>query len=195
MKLKGVDMDTGKKIKESRDFRGIRAADLAAGVGVSAPTLSMIENGRLKGGVDPGLVVSISNYLNDKTILTTYLENNPVYQSIIPKIFPDLNNIRRDPAVIFSRFAAEAEEAVEAARILAEIFSNADPTRSPNYHQTLKNKLEQIIDVQRCAEILFLQLIQCDVITDEGRREVHANQQQKCIDRGHHIPEIGEGAA
>jgi transcriptional regulator with XRE-family HTH domain len=188
-------MDTGKKIKESRDFRGVRASDLAAGVGISAPTLSMIENGRLKGGVDPELVVSISNYLNDKTILTTYLENNPVYQSIIPKIFPDLNNIRREPAVIFSRFAAEAEEAVEAARILAEMFSNVDPTRTPNYQQILNAKLEQILDVQRCAEILFLQLIQFDVITEEGRRDVHASQQRKCVDHGHHIPEAGKGAA
>jgi hypothetical protein len=72
------------------------------------------------------------------------------------------------------------------------MFSNVDPTRTPNYRQILKNKLEQILDVQRCAEILFLQLIQCDVITEEGRREVHANQQRKCVEHGHHIPEIEE---
>jgi transcriptional regulator with XRE-family HTH domain len=188
-------MTLGETISMARKKENLTLHDLAAGVGLGKSSLSLIENNALKGGPAPELVVKISEYLNDKTILTTYLENNPVYQSIIPKIFPDLNNIRREPAVIFSRFAAEAEEAVEAARILAEMFSNVDPTRTPNYQQILNTKLEQILDVQRCAEILFLQLIQFDVITEEGRREVHANQQRKCVEHGHHIPEIGEGAA
>jgi transcriptional regulator with XRE-family HTH domain len=185
-------MTIGRKIAESRKKAGLRQEDVGGAVGLTKAGISQIEGDKLKGGPSPELVVRIAEFLSDDTILSHYLENNPVYQSIIPKIFPDLNNIRREPAVIFSRFAAEAEEAVEAARILAEMFSNVDPTRTPNYRQILKNKLEQILDVQRCAEILFLQLIQCDVITEEGRREVHANQQRKCVEHGHHIPEIEE---
>jgi len=100
------------------------------------------------------------------------------------------SSIRRDPAIIFSRFATEAEEAVEAARILSDIFSNAEPSKSPNFEEVLKAKLEQIVDVQRCSEVLFLQLIVGGVITDLDRSDIHAHQQQKCIEHGHHKPDI-----
>ncbi len=178
----------GQKINEVRKAKGVKSADLATQVGISPSSMSYIEQDYYKGGPSPETVVKIADVLDDKTILTTYLENNPVYQSIIPKIFPDLNNIRRDPAIIFSRFATEAEEAVEAARILSDIFSNADPGRSTNFCQTLHAKLEQIVDVQRCSEVLFLQLIASGVITDTERCQIYAQQQQKCIEHGHHDP-------
>jgi transcriptional regulator with XRE-family HTH domain len=182
-------MTIGQKITESRKGKGIKAADLAAKIGRSPAVMSDIENDRLKGGVDPAIVVKIANALDDNSILLHYLEENPVYQTIIPRIFPDLNNIRRDPAIIFSRLADEAEEARDAARILAQIFSNAEPRQSPNFDEVFKAKLEQIVDIQRCAEILFLQLIAAGVMTEEDRREIHNRQQNKCIDRGHHKPE------
>ena len=185
-------MDLGEKIKISRKKEGMAAVTLGGLVGVSGPTISLIENDQLKGGPSPETVVKIADALNDKTILTTYLENNPVYQSIIPKIFPDLNNIRRDPAIIFSRFATEAEEAVEAARILSDIFSNAEPSNTPNFCEVLKAKLEQVVDVQRCAEVLFLQLIAGGVISDTDRCDIHMRQQRKCVEHGHHKPATQE---
>lgn len=187
-------MNTGKKIQQSRKAAGITGTELGAMVGLSPQAIGKIENDQLKGGPSPDYVVKISAALNDKTILTTYLENNPAYQAIIPKIFSDLNNIRRDPAIIFSRFATEAEEAVEAARILSDIFSNAEPSATPMFCETLIAKLEQIVDVQRCAEVLFLQLIAGGVITDADRCEIHSRQQRKCIEHGHHKPEV-KGAA
>ena len=182
-------MTIGEKIKESRRARGLRGEDLAGAIGTTTATISKIELDMLKFGPSPDLVVKISEALGDRTILTTYLENNPVYQSIIPKIFPDLNNIRLEPAIIFTRFAAEARESANAADILAEMFSNADPKRLPEYERTLKAQLEQVVDVQRAAEILFLQLIVSGVISDEDRGEIHRAQQQKCVDHGHHDPE------
>lgn len=185
-------MELGKKISLSRKERGVKAFELASAIGRSTAVMSDIENDRLKGGPSPDIVVKISEELKDSSILTCYLENNPVYQSIIPKIFPDLNNIRKEPAIIFGRFVAEAREAIGAAEILQEIFSNADPTRYPEFEKTLHNKLEQIVDVQRCSEVLFLQLIAAGVITEEERGAIHHQQQQKCIERGHHVPEQKE---
>jgi transcriptional regulator with XRE-family HTH domain len=182
-------MTFGERTKDSRKLRGLTQIQLAELVGCAQSYISELEKNQLKGGASPEMVVKIADGLNDKAILTTYLENNPVYQSIIPKIFPDLNNIRRDPAIIFSRFATEAEEAVEAARILSDIFSNAEPSSTPNFKAVLKSKLEQIVDVQRCSEVLFLQLIIGGVITDLDRADIHAQQQQKCIDHGHHKPD------
>lgn len=176
----------GSKIIESRKAFGMKAADLASEIGISPSMMSYIEKDGLKGGPDPHLIVKISDALNDKTILTTYLENNPAYQAVIPKIFTDLNNIRRDPAIIFNRFASEAQEAVEAARILADIFSDADPSRHPNFCEVLFSNLEQLIDVQRCSEIVFLQLIAAGVISDADRCEIHRRQQNKCVAHGHH---------
>ncbi len=186
-------MTLGEKIKSSRKIANIRGEDLGNIVGVTKAAISQIENDYLKGGPAPSLIVKIAEALNDRTILTTYLENNPAYQAIIPKIFSDLNNIRRDPAIIFSRFATEAEEAVDAARILSDIFSNAEPSAHPMFCETLIAKLEQIVDVQRCAEVLFLQLIAGGVISDADRCEIHARQQRKCIDHGHH--KLDKGAA
>lgn len=182
-------MSLGKKISLARKAIGMRGADLALAIGKSAAVVSDIENDNLERGVDPALVVKIADVLGDHSILTTYLENNPVYQSIIPKIFPDLNNIRRDPAIIFGRFAKEAGEARESALILEEIFSNANPSNHPNFREVLFANLEQIVDIQRCSEIVFLQLIILAILSEDDRCEIYERQQRKCEEKGHHHPE------
>lgn len=181
-------MTIGEKIQKARKARGITGAQLAAAVGLSAAAIGMVENDKLKNGPSPGIVVKIAEALDDNTILLHYLEENPVYRAIIPRIFPELNNIRRDPAIIFSRFADEAQEAVEAARILAQIFSNADPRMTSNFDTVFKAKLEQIVDVQRCAEILFTGLIAAGIMSESDQRSIHEAQQAKCELHGHHRP-------
>lgn len=179
-------MSLGKKIQISRKVAGITAHQLGAKVGMTGAGIGKVENDQLKGGPSPELVVKIANVLNDDTILTAYLEENPVYKAIIPKIFPDLNNIRREPAIVFTRFASEAREAMDAAMILAEVFSNAEPRRTPNFEALFKATLEQIVDVQRCAEILFTALIAAGIMSVDDQRDVHTRQQAKCEERGHH---------
>ena len=180
----------GQFIREAREKRGMRGEDLAIAIGVSKNHISAIERDLLVHGPAADMMVQISDALNDRSLLIAYLEHNPVYQSVIPQIFPALNNIRRDPAIIFTRFAAEARESAEAASILAEIFSNAEPHRTPNFCEVLKAKLEQVVDVQRCAEILFVQLIAAGVIDEADRCDIHDRQQRKCIEKGHHKPEV-----
>lgn len=176
----------GQKIRESRGKNHISGEALGVALGLSKGTVSRIENDELKGGPDPDLVIKIAEALGDDTILLHYLEENPVYQAILPKIFPDLNNIRRDPAVIFTRLAREAEEAMHAAMIMAEVFSNADPRQTPNFEAVFAAKMEQIIDIKRAAEILEFELIASGVVTKEWLHGVYEQQQAKCIERGHH---------
>ena len=180
----------GGKIVESRKKRGVKAATLSEEIGVSASTMSLIENDQLKGGPDPDLVIRIAEVLNDDSILLYYIENNPVYKHILPKIFPDLNNIRREPAIIFTRLAGEAKEAMEASRIMAELFSNADPTNTPNFEAVFRAKMEQVVDIKRAVEILEFELMACGVITKQWLQDVYGRQQLKCEANGHHKAEI-----
>lgn len=174
----------GKKISDIRKKKGITGAALAEALGLSPASISGYEND--KGGIDPETVIKIAEALGDDSILLHYLEENPVYRAILPKIFPDLNNIRRDPAVIFTRLAREAEEALHAAQVMAEVFSNAEPRSTPNFEAVFAAKMEQIVDIKRAAEILEFELIASGVVTRDWLQGVYEAQQRKCEARGHH---------
>lgn len=183
-------MTVGEKIRESRKSCGVTGRALGEMIGISESAIWKIENDLLKGGPDPETIIRIAEALEDDSVLLHYIENNPVYQHILPKIFPELNNIRRDPAIIFTRLAGEAEEATEAARILAELFSNAEPTRTPNFEAVFKAKMEQLVDIKRAVEILEFQLLASGVITKQWLQGVYESQQQKCVEHGHHKLEV-----
>ena len=182
-------MTIGQKICEVRREKRITGEELGRMVGTSKTTMWAIENDQLKGGPSPDLIVRISEALNDTSILTHALQENPIFQAILPRIFPDLNNIRRDPAIIFTRLSREAEEAKDAADILAELFSNSEPERVPGYEQTFKAKMEQLVDIKRGVEIAEFELIAARIVTEEWIKEVYERQQRKCEERGHHKPE------
>jgi len=186
-------MPLGELITKIRKERGLTQEDLGNIIHLSKSAVWKIENGDLKGGPDPHTVIQISAALECEAILFKYLEDNPVYKAIIPKIFPDLNNIRRDPAIIFTRLAREAEEAREAALVLAEMFSNADPYRIPGFEDTFRSMMQQLVDVKRGVEILETQLITTHIINQAGLKEIYAEQQAKCEAHGHHIPEQRTG--
>jgi transcriptional regulator with XRE-family HTH domain len=185
-------MTIGKKIRDSRKRAGLTASFLGETVGISGPTVSLIENDQLKGGPAPEMIIKIAEVLCDDSILTYYIETNPVYQHILPKIFPGLNNIRRDPAVIFTRIAREAAEASQSADIMAEIFSNADPRRVPQFDETFKSRMEQIVDIKRAVEFLEFELMATAIIDKPWLDDVYKRQQTKCIEHGHHVPEREE---
>lgn len=182
-------MTFGEMVTEIRKERRMTQEELGNVINLSKSAVWKIENDDLKGGPDPQTVIILSTALASERILFKYLEDNPVYNAIIPKVFPDLNNIRRDPAIIFTRLAREAEEARDAALSLAEVFSNADPYRVPGFEDTFRTKMEQIVDIKRCAEILEFQLVAAGILNQSGLRQIYAEQQAKCEANGHHIPE------
>jgi transcriptional regulator with XRE-family HTH domain len=182
-------MTLGEMISDTRKSRGMKQDELARTIGLSAPALSGIENDSLKNGPDPQLVIRIADALACESILYKYIEDNPVYRAIIPKVFPDLNNIRTEPAVIFNKVAREADEARLAALELGEIFGNADPRRVPDFENKFKSNMQQIVDIKRCVEILETQLIASHIINQSGLLQIYAEQQAKCEANGHHIPE------
>lgn len=183
----------GEKIKEARKAKRLRLADLAELVSMPISTISSIENNALKTRPSAEVVIAIAGAIGDDSILMHYIESDPVYQHVLPKIFPDLNNIRRDPAIIFTRLASEADEAAESARIMAELFSNADPARVPNFDATFRARMEQIVDIKRAVEILEFQLISSKTISKNWLHEVYAQQQGKCVERGHHLEASANG--
>lgn len=177
----------GETIEAARKRRNMTLEDLGAVVNMSRTNLSVIERGLLKNGPDADTVNRIAEALQDNSIRLVYLETNSVFQAVIPRIFPELNNIRREPAIVFSRFADEADEAVRAARNLAQMFSHANPRAVEGFETIFSGNMEQIVDIQRCAEILMTALISAQVMSENERLELYSRQQAKCEAKGHHI--------
>jgi len=186
-------MTLGETIVEARKARGMKQEALARAIGLTAPAVSGIENDTLKNGPAPQLIIRIADILGCDAILYKYIEDNPVYKAIIPKVFPDLNNIRTEPAVIFNKTAREMEEGREAALELAEIFTNVNPRRIQGFDERFKARFQQVVDVKRCVEILETQLIASHIISQSDLRQIYAEQQAKCEANGHHIPEQRTG--
>lgn len=182
-------MTLGEMITTARKCRGWNLDELSDRIGMSRSNLCVLENGGHKKYPDPQTIIRIVEVLGDETILFKYLEDNPVYKAIIPKVFPDLNNIRRDPAIIFTRLAREAEEARDAALALAEVFSNADPQRVPGFEEKFRAMMQQLVDIKRGVEILETQLVASHIINQSGLKQIYAEQQAKCESNGHHVPE------
>ncbi len=169
----------GEKICKSRKSAKLSGTELGDAVGLTGAAISNIETGKLKGGPSPDLVVRIAEALNDDSILLHYIETNPVYQHILPKVFPDLNNIRRDPTIIFTRLANVAQDVHEAARIMARIFANVEPDSTPIFDATFKAKMEQIIDIKRAVDLLEFELLSSGVINKTWLDDIYGLQQRK----------------
>jgi len=182
----------GQKIEAARKRRGMKQEELGLALNLCKSSISKIENGELKGGPDPEMVVKTSQILRDESILFFYLEQNPVYRAVLPKVFPDLNRIRTEPAVIFTKVAHEAEEAKDAAMILSEVFMRPEPRKMPGFDELFKAKMEQLIDSKRSVEILEFQLIALGIMTKETLQEIYDSQQAKCEERGYHVPEVAD---
>lgn len=179
-------MTIGSAMQEARKLKGWKLAVVAAEVGISEGALSNYEtNKRIP---EPALLERIAQTLNSNDIRMAYLRSNPVYKSVIPRAFSDLNNIKREPAIIFTKVARECSEAKTAAEVLAEMFINMDPSRTPDFAKKLKDGLEQLLDAKRSIEILETTLVEAGVLSMDGLREVYGQQQNKCVEHKHHDP-------
>jgi len=181
----------GQKIKEARTRRKMRGEDLGTMVGRTKATISKIENDELEGSPDPQILIRIADALDAPEILIHHCETCPVRQHVFLKYFPDLNNIRRGPAVIAGRLRKEMIEAAEALDRLGERFSDADFRARPDYQDVFEREMEQVVDVKRGIEILEFELMLSGLHSREDLRRVEERQQRKCEDHGHHVPRTG----
>lgn len=181
-------MTLGQKIKEARTRRKMRGEDLGAAVGRTKATISKIENDELGSAPDPATLVRISEALDAPEILIHHCETCAIRQHVFLKYFPDLNNIRSDPAVIAGRLRKEMIEAAEALDRLGERFSDADFRARPDYQEVFEAEMEQVVDVKRGIEILEFELMLSGLHSREDLRRVEARQQRKCEAHGHHVP-------
>jgi transcriptional regulator with XRE-family HTH domain len=177
----------GEKIITARKRKSMTQTELGASVGLAQNAISNIENDCLKGAPDATTLIRISEALNAPEILIHHCDSCPVRQHIMLKLFPDLNNIRRDPAVIVSRLRKEMMEAADAADRLAERYSDANFKARPDYREVFEREMEQIVDVKRGIEILEFELILSGLHTRDELDQVYERQQAKCIEHGHHI--------
>lgn len=164
-------------------------ADLSAAAGLSVSQLSAVENDQVKSGPDPRTLIRISDALDAPEILIHHCDTCPVRQHVMLKLFPDLNNIRRDPATIVSRLRKEMLEAAEAADRLAERYMDVDFRNRPDYQEAFEKEMEQVVDVKRAIETLEFELILSGLHTREDIDRVYERQQKKCEEHGHHRPE------
>ena len=161
-------------------------------VGLAQNAISNIENDVLKTNPDSRTLIRISEALGSIDILIHHCDQCPIRQHIMLKKYPDLNNIRTDPAVIAARLAKEMNEGAAALTRLMERFSDKDFQSRPDYMQVFIEEMEQVIDVERGIEILKFELIRSGLHTQDDLRAVVDHQQQKCIEHHHHIPEEGK---
>lgn len=174
----------GEKITAARKRNKMTLDELGPKIGMSKANLSVIENNGLKNGPDATTLIRISEALNAPEILIHHCDTCPVRQHIMLKLFPDLNNIRRDPAVIISRLR---KEMLEAADRLGERYSDANFKARPDYREVFEREMEQIIDVKRGIEILEFELLLSGLHSRDDLDRVYERQQRKCEEHGHHL--------
>jgi len=180
-------MTLGKKILAARKRKGMTLDDLSTIIGMSRTNLSVIENDGLQSGPAPATLIRIAEALDCIEILIHHCDLCPIRQHIMLKKYPDLNNIRTDPAVIAARLAKEMSEGAAALTRLMERFSDKDFNTRSDYMATFVKEFEQVVDVERGIEILKFELLRSGLHTQDDLRSVEEAQQQKCVDHGHHV--------
>jgi transcriptional regulator with XRE-family HTH domain len=190
---KGTQMKSlGEIISIARKRIKMTLEELSAVIGMSKTNLSVIENNGLKGGPDAVTLIRISEALNAPEILIHHCDVCPIRQHIMLRQYPELNNIRRDPAIITARLSKELGEAKVAADDLAERLSDKDFKIRAGYQEFFDSKMEQILDAERNIEILKFELLLSGTHTKEDMDRVCTRQQQKCVERGHHVLDPNE---
>jgi len=177
-------MHIGEEIKKTRKNRKMTLKDLGELIGAAITTVSQYELGKVQPSV--AVISRIADALNDVSLLIFHCQACPVRDQVLLKQFPDLNNIRRDPAVIAARLRKEMVEGAEALDVLTERFSDQDFKSSPDYQEVFEREMEQVVDVKRGIEILEFELIMASLHSSKDIQDIYDNQQTKCISHGHH---------
>ena len=182
----------GEKVSTARKKIKMRGEDLGNIVGLTKSTISKIENNELKYPPDPKTLIRIADALNAPEILIHHCEQCPIRQHIMMRHYPDLNNVRTDPASIVAKLRKEMQEAIDATDQLGEKYLKVDFKNDPDYQHIFFQAMEQIIDVERNIEMLKFELVLNQIHTNSEIQDVIDHQQQKCIVNGHHVPGFSE---
>lgn len=179
----------GKIIRDARKKRGWTLDQLGDVVGLTKGTLSSYENEQTKSGMATETICKIADALNDLTILVHHCQECPVRKHVLHKQFPDLNNIRHDPAIIAAKLRREMVEAIDAVDRLTERFIDADFKSRPDYMEVFSREMEQLVDAERAIEILKFELVLSGTHSSADLKKIYDRQQAKCVAHGHHKPE------
>lgn len=178
----------GDVIVAARKKAGLTLIQLGNMIGLSKSAVAAMETNQSKGGPDAQILIRTSETLQAPEILLHYCETCPIRNHIFIKFYPDLNNIRREPAVIAARLRKEMMEAIEALDQIGERFSDKDFKSRPDYQEQFKKSMEQVLDVERGIEVLKFELLLSGIHTKADLQEVYDRQQAKCEAHGHHKP-------
>ena len=127
-------MTIGNKIAEARKKTGTTLAVLAEKIGLSVSGTAKIENDGVK-NLDPEMLCKIADALNDLTILVAHCQSCPIRKHVFMKLFPELNNIREEPAIIAARLQQEMKEGIDAIERLGRRFQDVDFKNKPGIKQ------------------------------------------------------------
>jgi transcriptional regulator with XRE-family HTH domain len=187
-------MTIGEKIKAARARCGMTGEELGRHVGITKAAISQIETDKRQ-QVDLDTLCKIADALNDISILTHHCQTCPVRKMAFIKQFPELNNIRHDPAIVTNKLRIELEEAASALNHFSELLMDADFRSKPGYMEEFEKAMEQVIDAERAIEILKFELILSETHSSLDIQRVYARQQAKCVAHGHHKPEQDQDKA
>lgn len=178
-------------LREARKKAGLSLAAAAVELGKTKSALHRAETGQTP--PEDELLIRASRRYKALGLLQSSCLQCPLRTEIMVQLFPELNNIRRDPLAVAARLKQELIEAVRATDRLVERMSDVDFASQPAYRDAWAKEYEQLVDVERGIEILRTELILQGAHTLEEVMSVHESQQAKCEAHGHHKPTGTEG--
>lgn len=182
----------GKYLKSWRRHLGLTQGEVGEKIGLSAPSICEIENGSRKNPLSPEEIVKISQAMLNTSLAQHYCTTCPVRSVISIRKIPPLNNIVAGPLAAAVKNVQKLSEAAEFLQRLVPRLLTKGFEQSPDFIEVRNDVVIKATDVRRGLEILFVQMIDAGLLTDQELKMLEDMQQQLCEAKGHHIPEAAE---
>jgi transcriptional regulator with XRE-family HTH domain len=190
--MEGV-MKIGAIMKRARERAGLTLRELAAKVGSSAATLSLIENDNMVHPLSPPELVRISDQVLDRLMLVEYCDSCPVRMRIVIHKFPPLNNTLPGAQIAIMKVVRKMAEASDALQPMLDKLLNAGFRADPDFREYRNRAFLKILDMERGLEILKRESMAQGLITMDELQMLRDIQQRQCEEKGHHVPDRSEG--
>lgn len=168
------------KTARLRAKKTLKEAAMDIGIGIST-----LHDAERSAAPSPALLIRAAEAYNDTSLLVSHCEACPIRQAALLRVFPDLDNVRKDPAIIVARIRQEMAEALKQLDRLAEDMSTLDFSTRESYRKTWAGKLDQLMDVERGIEMLKHELVNQGMHTIAEIKSAEAANQAKCEARGY----------